>query len=126
VVDLKMQRFEAGNAFVDSLPYRDWLVGHFVDEHASPIRNSSDVEIKCSRHAAGDVRPDWVRGEVRTCIVLLVSGRFRIMFSDEHDDCALLAEQGDYAIWGPNVDHRWAAEDDSVVVTVRWPSLSPA
>jgi hypothetical protein len=120
-----MRRFEAGNAFADSVPYRDWLVGHFVDEDSSP-RKSSDVEIKFSRHPAGDVRPDWVRGEVRTCIVMLISGRFRIMFSDDPDDCVLLAEQGDYAIWGPDVDHRWTAEDDSVVVTVRWPSLPPA
>jgi len=61
-------------------------------------------------------------GEVRTCVVLLISCRFRIRFSDEPNDEVLLTKQDDYVTWGPNVDHRWAAEDDSVVVTVRWPS----
>ncbi|SOD71201.1 hypothetical protein SAMN05892883_0766 [Jatrophihabitans sp. GAS493] len=35
-----------------------------------------------------------------------------------------LARQGDYATWGPGIDHSWQAEEDTVVVTVRWPSLA--
>lgn len=117
------RRFESGNAYVDGVPHRDWLVGHFVEDDESLIRKTADVEIKWGRHHAGETRTEWVRGEVRTCIVLLVAGRFRITFSDAPEDAVVLAEQGDYAIWGPNVDHRWSAEADSVVITVRWPSL---
>jgi hypothetical protein len=119
---LTTARYQTGNAAVDSASYRGWLVGHFVDGTDSPIRRSDDVEIKWGVHSAGESREEWVRGEVRTCVVLLVSGRFRIRFSDEPDDEVLLTKQGDYVTWGPNVDHRWTAEDDSVVVTVRWPS----
>ncbi len=34
-----------------------------------------------------------------------------------------LARQGDYAVWGPGIDHSWEALADSVVITVRWPSV---
>jgi quercetin dioxygenase-like cupin family protein len=35
----------------------------------------------------------------------------------------VLTRPGDYVLWGPGVDHSWLAEQESVVVTVRWPSL---
>ena len=35
----------------------------------------------------------------------------------------VLAERGDYVVWGPGVDHSWCAEEESVVLTVRWPSI---
>jgi hypothetical protein len=36
---------------------------------------------------------------------------------------AALAEPGDYVLWGRGVDHSWEAEQDSVVLIVRWPSV---
>jgi quercetin dioxygenase-like cupin family protein len=36
----------------------------------------------------------------------------------------LLERQGDYVVWGPGVDHSWRAEEESVVLTVRWPSVA--
>ncbi len=29
-------------------------------------------------------------------------------------------------VWGPGIDHCWQAEADSVVITVRWPSIPSA
>jgi quercetin dioxygenase-like cupin family protein len=54
--------------------------------------------------------------------VLLVQGNFRI---DLTETSVTLEKQGDYAVWGPGIDHSWAAITESVVITVRWPS-SPA
>jgi hypothetical protein len=34
-------------------------------------------------------------------------------------------ESGDYVVWAPGVSHTYRAEVDSVVITVRWPSLVP-
>jgi quercetin dioxygenase-like cupin family protein len=34
-----------------------------------------------------------------------------------------LEREGEYAVWGPGIDHTWQAEKDSVVVTVWWPSI---
>ncbi|WP_443054032.1 signal peptidase I [Streptomyces sp. NBC_00670] len=61
-----------------------------------------------------------VRGEVRTALLVLISGRFRMEFPDR---TVLLAEQGDYVVWSRGTDHSWLAEEDSVVLTVRWPSV---
>lgn len=111
-----------GNANEDVLPYRGWLIGHFVDGAEPELRHQSDLEIKWGVHSAGETRAEWVRGETATTIVLLVSGRFRIRYSDLPGDEVILARQGDYALWGPGVDHRWTAEEDSVIIAVRWPS----
>lgn len=59
-------------------------------------------------------------GERRTALLVLISGRFRVRLPGRD---VLLVEQGDYAVWGRGVDHSWVAEEDSVVLTVRWPSV---
>jgi quercetin dioxygenase-like cupin family protein len=62
-----------------------------------------------------------VTDEQRTTLLLLVSGRFRI---DLSVGSFILESEGDYALWGPGVNHHWQAEKDTVVITVRWPSVS--
>jgi len=68
---------------------------------------------------ARDRRADWVAGEQRSALILLVSGRFRV---DLPGRSALLAEQGDYVVFR-GVGHSWEAEDAPVVVAVRRPSI---
>ena len=106
-----------GNAGADAPASRGWLLGHF--KPAGDARHSDDVEIKWAVHAKGDRRGDWVAGEQRSALILLVSGRFRI---DLPERCVLLAEQGDYVVFR-GVSHSWEAEEASVVVAVRWPSV---
>lgn len=53
-------------------------------------------------------------------MLLLVDGRFRL---DLTVSSTVLARQGDYVVWSPGIDHSWQAEADSVVVTIRWPSV---
>lgn len=61
-----------------------------------------------------------VTGDVRTTVLMLVSGRFEI----ELDRIShMLRESGDYATWGPGVSHIWEAHEDTVIITVRWPSV---
>jgi quercetin dioxygenase-like cupin family protein len=38
-------------------------------------------------------------------------------------ESVLLEREGDYVMWGAGVDHTWRAEEDSIVITIRWPSL---
>ncbi|GGL56085.1 hypothetical protein GCM10010095_46370 [Streptomyces anthocyanicus] len=108
----------AGNAGKDAALDRGWLLGHFKDP--SDLRHSEDVEIKWGVHPKGDERAHWVTGEDRTALQVLVSGRFRVDFPGRS---VVLAEQGDYVVWGRGVDHSWYAEEESVVLTVRWPSV---
>lgn len=113
-----MANFHFGNAS-NSAGSRGWLLGHFVADE-SDVRHTKDVEVKWSTHPAGDQRDEWVTGETRTTLLLLVEGRFRITLSTGE---FLMTAPGDYATWGPGIDHIYRAEADSIVVTVRWPSI---
>src|ERR1700722_1211994 len=98
-----------GNAGQDATLEKGWLLGHFKD--VGDPRHSEDVEIKWGVHPRGHQRADWVRGEQRTALALLISGRFRIEFPDRS---VVLEKQGDYVVWGRDVDHSWFAEEESV------------
>lgn len=108
----------SGNAAEDGRENRGWVLGHFIDP-AEGVRSSKDVEVKWGIHPAGEKRAAWTAEDQRTTLVFLVSGNFRI---DLSEGSIPLERQGDYAVWGPGVDHAWEAITDSVVVTVRWPS----
>lgn len=108
-----------GNANDEADQYRGWMLGHFVTpDH--PVRTTQDLEVKWGIHPAGQQRAEWTVDENRTTLLILISGRFRLDLTVGE---ITLERQGDYATWGPGIDHSWQAEDDSVVVSVRWPSL---
>lgn len=111
----------AGNAGQDAEVHRGWLLGYFIDPAEAPIRATGALEVKWGVHAAGQERNTWTTDEDRSTLVILISGRFRI---DLTVGTKTLERQGDYIAWGPGIDHSWQAEQDSVVITVRWPSAS--
>ena len=105
-----------GNAYSDGEERRGWFVGSFITPSESP-RSTSALEVKWGVHAAGDRRSEWTEPAETTTLSILVSGRFCLQFPDGE---IVLATQGDYALWLPGVAHSWRAEEDSVVLTVRW------
>lgn len=113
-----LENVYVGSADVDAADDRGWLLGHF--KPADDVRHSGDVEIKWGVHPRGDERAQWVTGEKRTALLMLISGRFRVELPGRS---VLLAKRGDYVVWGHGVDHSWYAEEESVVLTVRWPSV---
>jgi hypothetical protein len=113
-------KWHFGNAAVDGAERRGWVVGAFMQ--SGDVRLSPDVEIKWGVHPRGERREAWFEDETRTTVLILISGRFQI---DLSVGSAVLARQGDYAVWGPGIGHSWRAEEDSVVVTIRWPADSP-
>ncbi|WP_253863848.1 signal peptidase I [Prauserella halophila] len=112
------ESWHTGNAADDGAGTRGRLVGHFLDP-SHGVRSTGDVEIKWANHPEGDERPEWTDGDQRTTLVLLISGHFRV---ESSEGAATFTQAGDYAMWGPGVDHTWHALADSVVLTVRWPS----
>jgi len=106
-----------GNAAADALVDRGWLLGHF--KPADDARHSDGVEVKWAIHPEGDQRRQWVAGEQRSALLLLVSGRFRV---DLPGRSVVLAQQGDYVVFH-GLSHSWHAERASVVIAVRWPSI---
>ncbi|GAB1817568.1 cupin domain-containing protein [Herbidospora sp. RD11066] len=111
------ERVYVGNANADALLDRGWLLGHF--RPSGDARHSDEVEVKWGVHPKGETRAEWVTGESRTAMIVLISGRFRMELRDQD---VVLEKQGDYLVWG-GVDHSWVAEEESVVLTVRWPSV---
>ena len=112
------ENWHSGNAEQDGLETRGWILGHFIGP-SEGVRSSKDVEVKWGIHPVGDKRREWTSDDRRTTLVLLISGSFRV---DLTGASIALGKQGDYAVWGPGIDHSWEAISDSVVVTVRWPS----
>lgn len=110
-----------GNAAIDGAPSRGWIMGHFIDPANGGVLASDAVEIKWGIHPAGDTRAEWTVGDHRTTLLILIEGRWRL---DLSVGSVTLEKQGDYAVWGPGIDHSWHAEERSVMLTVRWPSSS--
>jgi uncharacterized cupin superfamily protein len=110
--------WHSGNADDDGQDTRGWLLGHFIDS-SKGVRSTKDVEIKWGIHHAGEKRVEWTSDDQRTTLVLLVDGNFVVTLTEGR---AELTRQGDYAVWGPGIDHSWEAKENSVVITVRWPS----
>jgi quercetin dioxygenase-like cupin family protein len=108
-----------GNALSDGQDNRGWLLGHFIGE-AGGVRASDAVEVKWGIHPNGEGRDAWSTDEERTTLLILIRGRFRLDLSVAS---VMLEQEGDYAVWGPGIDHSWRAEEDSTVITVRWPSI---
>ena len=114
-----MQLIQSGNTAKDSTETRGWFVGHFI-ERSLGLRHSDDVELKWGTHSAGEARTEWVTGESRITIALLISGKFEVEFRDQ---TVTLSKPGDYAMWDRGVDHKWRVVEDAVILTIRWPSL---
>jgi hypothetical protein len=108
-----------GRAVPDGVANQGWLLGHFMPPGG--LLHSEDVEVKWGVHPPGERRAAWATGETRTALLVLIRGSFDIELRDR---TVLLREPGDYVVWGPGEDHSWLAGPvETVVLTVRWPSL---
>jgi hypothetical protein len=104
----------AGNAAGD----RGWFVGHFFPDRTDP-RYTHDLELKWAVHEAGTSRPGWALNLTATTIVILISGHYQIHFPDQ---VVVLAQSGDYVLWGPAIAHSWTAVETSTLLVIRYPS----
>lgn len=112
--------YEVGNAGRESQPFRGWLAGGFVPDHFG-LRATNQLEVKWGQHLAGEGQAEWTLNRTATTISILLRGRDMVSFPDGD---VLLEHEGDYVAWGPGVPHRWHALADSVVLTIRWPSVA--
>jgi uncharacterized protein DUF861 len=109
-----------GNAARDAEPFRGWFIGHFIPPPLG-LRSTDAVEVKWGTHRLGESRAGWAASDQATSLSLVVRGQIRLFFDDGQE--TLLAQPGDYVVWPPGLAHRWQIEqDDTVVLTVRWPS----
>jgi hypothetical protein len=116
--------FYFGNAAVDQVRGTGWFVGQFVSPELGP-RHQTDVELKWAVHPDGDSRTHGAEANRNaTTISVLISGTLRTTFEiDGTPHVVTLQKQGDYVIFGPEIVHSWEALGDTLVLSVRFPSI---
>jgi hypothetical protein len=78
-----------------------------------------DVEMKWYTHAKGETRAEWSPGIGARTLNVLVRGKFVLVFPDGE---VPLEKEGDFVLFGPDVAHSYRSVEESLVLTVRWPS----
>jgi hypothetical protein len=124
----------SGNAAHDGAPFDFWFIGDLQKwtqtqtdadaANATGLRQSQMVEMKWGTHEAGAQRRDWAPCARTVTMSLLVRGKFLLRFRSaaarEEIVERRLEREGDYVIWGTDVEHTWLVEEDSLILTVRW------
>jgi hypothetical protein len=110
-----------GNAIAEGK--RGWFIGQFFPPEAG-LRSQSMIEVKWGQHQKGTCRASFAESRFGGTISVLISGRFllRLMVDGAMREI-LLTDPGDYATFGAGVPHWWQALEDSVVISVRFPSI---
>jgi len=111
-----------GNAVDASKDTRGWFLGQFMPDDAGPLR-TSDLEVKWYTHAKGEERPEWSPASAVRTLNILIRGHFVLRFPERE---VPLVDEGDYVLFGPGVAHSFRSVEESLVLTVRWPSIPPA
>ena len=107
-----------GNAVEMSRDTRGWFLGHFMPDADNPLR-TSDVELKWYTHAKGETREQWSPPNAVRTLNILIRGKFALLFPERE---VLLEKEGDFVLFGPGIAHSFRSDEESLVLTVRWPS----
>lgn len=110
---------KTGNAKVDGEDRRGWFMGSFFPKDS--INHQNDLELKWGFHPKDERRESLATdGDAKT-MSILIKGKYELNFGEEK---IILEKEGDYLFFTPNMPHHMLAHEDSVILTVRWPSLS--
>jgi len=120
-MDSNMTTPISGNVAGASKDTRGWFLGHFMPGDANPLR-TSELEMKWYTHAKGETRSEWAPGNPVKTLNILVRGHFVLLFPDRE---VALEKEGDFVLFGPDVPHSFRSVQESLVLTVRWPSRAP-
>lgn len=113
---MTIEPFKKFNAF-GSACERGWFVGHFND---NPELNTTDLEAQIVKLKKGDKKDGSSYNKQGKTLGMLIYGAFELDFDGEK---VRLDKEGDFVIFQPMVNHTWEALEDSMIVSIRWPSL---
>jgi hypothetical protein len=118
--------FYYGNAAIDQVRGTGWFVGQFVPAELG-LRHQTDVELKWGLHEDGGRRSQpWANGNATT-ISVLIRGKLRVEFHvGATPQVVTLEKEGDYIVFGPDVVHSWEATGETLVLSLRFPSVEVA
>lgn len=115
--------FFFGNARSDQVRGTGWFVGQFVPEELG-LRHQTAVELKWGLHPDGERRSRPAANGNATTISVLIRGTLRVVFHlGEQSEVVTLQHAGDYVVFGPEVVHSWEAIGETLVLSVRFPSI---
>lgn len=121
VMDSKQIYF--GNAKADQVRGSGWFVGQFVPAELG-LRHQTDLELKWGIHPDGEKRSQPWANQNGVTISVLVEGSLKLTFQvDGAEQECMLQTKGDYVAFGPQVVHSWEAFGETIVLTVRFPSV---
>ena len=117
--------FYVGNAVADGVRGTGWFIGKF-EFGTIWGRHQEALEVKWGSHARGESRPHGLAPNgAATTISILVRGLFQTTFVlNGKTHVVTMNQEGDYIIFGPDLVHGWEALEDSVVLSVRFPSVN--
>ena len=101
--------------------FKSWFIGFFVKPKSHWFHNQN-FEVKWGKHKKGDKGKGWVANKTAFSLAILIKGKVRMQFEGGKE--VVLKNQGDYVGWAPGVYHDWEVLEDSVIITIRWPSLA--
>jgi len=116
-----MKQISAGN-FEKIVEKRNnaWVIGHFIEpDHPFCI---NDFEVKWGNHQKGESKSAVASSAKSKSLCILISGKISLSFPD-HNESVILQHRGDYVFWDKGVSHRWSVLENSLVLTIRWPSI---
>jgi hypothetical protein len=119
----KLKKIFGGNAIHEGQNdnRRGWFIGSFIAPQTL-LKTNKELEVKWGIHSKGEKRSSKATDGLATTISLLIKGKCCITFEGQKK--MILSNPGDYIIWTPNIPHVFESYEDSVVITIRWPSLS--
>ena len=117
------QPFYVGNAKADQVSGSGWFIGQFVPAELG-LRRQTAVELKWGIHPDGEKRAQPWANQNGTTVSVLIEGSLKLTFHiDDSQHEVILRTKGDYVIFGPEVVHSWEAIGDTIVLSVRFPSV---
>lgn len=115
-----MDLIKSGRITDVSTNYRGWFIGSFTDQH--PEFKNDNYEMKWSKMPKGYVSSPKDKIEAsKSTLGILIYGKYELDFVGENKK-VLLKNEGDYAFYNPNYPHKGSALEDSLLLTIRWPT----
>lgn len=111
--------FLTGNFNESAVEHKGWIIGHFMEVN-SPFCNQ-DFEIKWGKHKKGEVKGAIIQTNADS-LAVLVYGKHLIKFPSLGKE-VILEKEGDYLFFPKGVDHTWETLEDTLMLTIRWPSI---
>ena len=99
---------------------RGWFIGHFVEDES--VFKTDDFEIRWTFHPKGDKKPQIAANMKAKTVSVLIKGKFVLIYPDQKKE-VILSKPGDFVYHDAKVYHGSEALEDSIMLTIRWPSI---